>query len=203
MGIQSKLHVIKSLDSLLYYHFVYIYFLDASLLLLIFRVFLQLPLLSSRALPRTLRTATGVVTAELGICILIHGLSEPGQPGILIDFVGNVTHASILRLIWLDLMIYGLQMIRIFMTFNLSLQNDLVATTVPVPPALVPALGAETLTLMLPSSNSSRNREEQQDDRDPFYRTDDMVMEIELKSSLQSIMQPTPQEQDPVDRLPV
>lgn len=42
MGIQSKLHVIKSLDSLLYYHFVYIYFLDASLLLLIFRVFLQL-----------------------------------------------------------------------------------------------------------------------------------------------------------------
>lgn len=180
-------------------------------------------MLSSRALPRTLRTATGVVTAELGICILIHGLSEPGQPGILIDFVGNckyegmaqrqqqltwhvsiVNHASILRLIWLDLVIYGLQMIRIFMTFNLSLQNDLVATTVPVPPALVPALGAETLTLMLPSS-TSRNREEQQqqDDRDPFYRTDDMVMEIEFKSSLQSIMQPTPQEQDPIDRLPV
>lgn len=90
------------------------------------------------------------------------------------------------------------------MTFNLSLQNDLVATTVPVPPALIPALGAETLTLMLPSS-TSRNREEQQqqDDRDPFYRTDDMVMEIEFKSSLQSIMQPTPQEQDPIDRLPV
>lgn len=59
MGIQSKLHVIKSLDSLLYYHFVYTYFLDASLLLLIFRVFLQLVIMQKVALAKAILSLMG------------------------------------------------------------------------------------------------------------------------------------------------
>ncbi|KAI9494673.1 hypothetical protein BDB00DRAFT_817804 [Zychaea mexicana] len=197
MSIHGKLDVIQSLDSLLYCHFVYTYFLDASLLVLIFRIFLQLPLLSPRAHSRTLRTATGVATAELGICILIHATTEPGQPGILIDFVGNQYHSSSLRVIMLDMIIYILQVIRIFITSSLSSQlpENGTVTTLPVPAPLVSALGAESLTLMLPSTIPN------DDEEDPFYRND-LVVDVGLRTSLDSVLRSSPRE-DAVDRLPV
>ncbi|CEP14858.1 hypothetical protein [Parasitella parasitica] len=46
-------------------------------------------LLSPRALTRSLRTALAIVTAGWLICILMHITAEPGQPGIIIDFIGN------------------------------------------------------------------------------------------------------------------
>ncbi|KAI8138938.1 hypothetical protein BJV82DRAFT_628482 [Fennellomyces sp. T-0311] len=224
MSIHGKLDVIHSLDSLLYCHFVYTYFLDASLLVLIFRIFLQLPLLSplltSRANRRTLRTATGVATAELGICILIHATTEPGQPGILIDFVGNRKrtsaicidekltvqdepdtveyHSSSLRVIMLDLIIYVLQVIRIFIMSTLHVPDNGTVTTLPVPAPLISALGAESLTLMLPSAIPTSSDEE----GDPFYRNE-LVVDVGLRASLNSVLQSPPREEDPIDRLPV
>lgn len=42
MSPHGKLDILRSLDYLLYCHYVYSYFLDASLLVLLFRIFLQL-----------------------------------------------------------------------------------------------------------------------------------------------------------------
>ncbi|KAI7853575.1 hypothetical protein BDC45DRAFT_510581 [Circinella umbellata] len=205
MSIHGKLDVIQSLDSLLYCHFVYTYFLDASLLVLFFRIFLQLPLLSPRAHARTLRTATGVATAELGICFLIHATSEPGQPGILIDFVGNQYHSSPLRVIMLDLIIYVLQVVRIFITSSLSSQlpENGTVTTLPVPAPLVSALGAESLTLMLPSTIPNNNNNDDNDNEDPFYQHD-LVVDIGLRTSIDNVLHSSSTRQDdPIDQLPV
>lgn len=46
-------------------------------------------LLSPRALSRSLRTALAIVTAGWLICFLMHLSTESGEPGIIIDFIGN------------------------------------------------------------------------------------------------------------------
>lgn len=46
-------------------------------------------LLSPRALTRSLRTALAIVTAGWLICFIMHLSTEPGEPGIIIDFIGN------------------------------------------------------------------------------------------------------------------
>lgn len=112
MSSNGKRDVLRSLDYLLYCHIAYTYFLDTSLLVLFFRILLQLvrdhrllatrikkalnffpftkkQLLSPRALTRSLRTALAIVTAGWLVGLLMHLATEPGEPGIIIDFIGN------------------------------------------------------------------------------------------------------------------
>ncbi|ORY97263.1 hypothetical protein BCR43DRAFT_489492 [Syncephalastrum racemosum] len=209
MNIHGKQDVIRSLDALLYCYFVYNYFLDASLLIFFSRIFLQLQMLAPQALARSLRTALGMVTTGLGLCVLMHATSEPGQPGLLIDFVGNHNKPSHMRVILLDLIIYVLQVIRIFATTHLSsqLQNGAFATTLLMPPSLAAALGADRVPLAIPRRQARNNNSPaSNDDGDAsydngFHLTEDLVFDIGFRSSIRNVLDPV--HEDEVDRLPV
>ncbi|KAI8988624.1 hypothetical protein BDF20DRAFT_814754 [Mycotypha africana] len=152
MSSNGKREIIRSLDHLLYCQFVYNYFLDSSLL----------QLLSPKALTRSIRTAFFIVTAGWLVVIILHVTSEPGQPGIIIDFIGNLKPPTITRLLLLDCVIYLFQIMRVLITSSLSSQlltNGTAVATLQVPPALAAALGTENLTLMLPPSNDTRINE--------------------------------------------
>ncbi|KAI9317599.1 hypothetical protein BX666DRAFT_2026876 [Dichotomocladium elegans] len=202
MGAHGKTDVIRSLDSLIYCHIAYSYFLNASLVALLLRAFLQLasnrPLLSTSTPNQMLQTAIMMTTLGFLICLLIHSTSIPGQPGLLIDFVGNQNHASILRVIFVDVIIYGLQVVRILATSN----DANAAMTLPQP--LVSALHATNLGFVLPpapgtTQPASTTAHEEQD---LFYNRE-LVMDIELRSSLQHILSQRAAQPDLVDRLPV
>ena len=106
----------------------------------------------------------------------------------------------------LDLIIYVLQVIRIFITSSLSSQlpENGTVTTLPVPAPLVSALGAESLTLMLPSTRPNNNNNNEDDNEDPFYRHD-LVVDIGLRTSIDNVLRSssTTRQDDPIDRLPV
>ncbi|KAL0074757.1 hypothetical protein F4703DRAFT_1890812 [Phycomyces blakesleeanus] len=203
MSIPAKRDVLRSLDYLLYCHFVYLYFLDASLFLFCIRMFLQL-LLSPRSFARSLRTALGIVTAGYLGCLLMHLTFEPGQPGILIDFIGNQQLPTTMRLITLDSVVYIGQIIRIFISSSLSqtLVNSSIATTLAVPPALVPALGSDRITLMLPSE-----RTQNEENCDDLFYHPGLVVDISLRSSVRNVMYADMEDphtaRDGSDRLPV
>jgi hypothetical protein len=132
----------------------------------------------------------------------MHLTTEPGQPGIIIDFIGNrkvCNHhnkkdsllfieqiPSTLRLLVLDCVVYVLQIIRVLITSSLSsqlLQNGTVVTTLAVPPALAAALGSNSVTLMLPP------REESDDSNsDDLFYHNDLVVDIGLRTSIRNIM---------------
>ncbi|KAL0080943.1 hypothetical protein J3Q64DRAFT_1701468 [Phycomyces blakesleeanus] len=219
MSIPAKRDVLRSLDYLLYCHFVYLYFLDASLFLFCIRMFLQLvssqleqnssrpcsqQLLSPRSFARSLRTALGIVTAGYLGCLLMHLTFEPGQPGILIDFIGNQQLPTTMRLITLDSVVYIGQIIRIFISSSLSqtLVNSSIATTLAVPPALVPALGSDRITLMLPSE-----RTQNEENCDDLFYHPGLVVDISLRSSVRNVMYADMEDphtaRDGSDRLPV
>ncbi|KAI9019271.1 hypothetical protein CLU79DRAFT_720524 [Phycomyces nitens] len=204
MSIPAKRDVLRSLDYLLYCHFVYLYFLDASLFLFSVRMFLQLQLLSPRSFARSLRTALGIVTAGYLGSLLLHLTFEPGKPGILIDFIGNQQLPTTMRLTILDSVVYIGQIIRIFISSSLSqtLVNTAVATTLTVPPALVSEIGSDRITLMLPSERTYN--EENLDDL--FYHPG-LVADISLRSSVRNVMYADMEDshaaRDGSDRLPV
>ncbi|KAG2204853.1 hypothetical protein INT46_010981 [Mucor plumbeus] len=207
MSSNGKRDVLRSLDYLLYCHIAYTYFLDTSLLVLFFRILLQLQLLSPRALTRSLRTALAIVTAGWLICILMHITTEPGQPGIIIDFVGNQQIPTTFRLLFLDCIVYIFQIVRVLITSSLSSQlllNGTVVTTLSVPPALATALGAESVTLMLPPREDGDGDESTSDDL--FYH-DDLVVDIGLRTSIRNIMYADMEDpstaRDGSERLPV
>ncbi|KAI8370480.1 uncharacterized protein BYT42DRAFT_582582 [Radiomyces spectabilis] len=192
MSLHGKRDVIRSLDYLLYCYFTYTFLLDASLLILVFRVFCQLQLLSPRILTQSLRTALAIATMSLFVCLLHHCTSELGQPGILVDFIGNQHRPSYSRVILLDFVIYVFQTIRIFISSSLSSQlllNGTAITTVRMPPALATALGAESVTLMLPPSSSSSSSQGEDDEStdDPFYQHE-LVVDIGLRQTYRNIM---------------
>ncbi|KAI7892143.1 uncharacterized protein EV154DRAFT_505763 [Mucor mucedo] len=184
MSSNGKRDVLRSLDYLLYCHIAYTYFLDTSLLVLFFRILLQLQLLSPRALTRSLRTALAIVTAGWFVGLLMHLTTEPGEPGIIIDFIGNQQKVSTMRLVMLDFMVYGLQIIRVLITSSLSSQlllNGTVITTLSVPPSLAGTLG-DSVTLMLPPNGS-----EGEDSDDLFYHHE-LVVDIGFRNSIRHIM---------------
>ncbi|KAI8049116.1 uncharacterized protein B0P05DRAFT_563784 [Gilbertella persicaria] len=206
MSSNGKRDVLRSIDYLLYCHIAYTYFLDASVLVLLFRILLQLQLLSPRALNRSLRTALAIVTSGWLMCLLLHAITEPGEPGIIIDFIGNQQKPSIFRLFMLDCVVYILQIIRVLITSSLSSQlllNGTVVTTLTVPPALATALGAETVTLMLPPREGSNSEDSTED---LFYHHD-LVVDIGLRSSVRNIMYADMEDpstaRDGSERLPV
>ncbi|KAI9486932.1 MAG: hypothetical protein EXX96DRAFT_551197 [Benjaminiella poitrasii] len=186
MSTNGKRDVLRSLDYLLYCHITYTYFLDTSLLVLFFRILLQLQLLSPRALTRSSRTALIIVTIGWLICILMHLTTEPNQPGIIIDFIGNQQKPSTLRLIVLDCIIYFFQIIRVLITSSLSSQlllNSTIITTLAVPPTLAAALGTDSVTLMLPPQ-----QQENSEESDDLFYHHDLVVDIGLRASIRNIM---------------
>ncbi|KAI9275049.1 hypothetical protein EDC94DRAFT_591916 [Helicostylum pulchrum] len=143
-------------------------------------------LLSPRALTRSLRTALAIVTAGWLICFIMHLSTEPGEPGIIIDFIGNQHKASTLRLIMLDFVVYVLQIVRVLITSSLSSQlllNGTVVTTLTVPPSLASALG-DSVTLMLPP----REVGSEHGDSDDLFYYNDLVVDIGLRNSIRNVM---------------
>ncbi|KAI8367877.1 hypothetical protein EDC96DRAFT_506392 [Choanephora cucurbitarum] len=207
MSSNGKRDVLRSIDYLLCCHIAYSYFLDASLLVLFFHILLQLQLLSPRSLNRTLRTALAIVSVGWIVCLLLHATTEPGQAGIIIDFIGNQHKPSMFRLFMLDSTIYLLQIVRVLITSSLSSQlllNGTVVTTITVPPGLATALGAESVTLMLPPREGSDGDGSNTDDL--FYHNE-LVVDIELRNSIRNIMYAEMEDpstaRDGSERLPV
>ncbi|KAI8643419.1 hypothetical protein BD408DRAFT_342377 [Parasitella parasitica] len=198
MNSNGKRDVLRSLDYILYCHIAYTYFLDTSLL----------QLLSPRALTRSLRTALAIVTAGWLICILMHITTEPGQPGIIIDFIGIQEKPSTFRLLMLDCVVFILQIVRVLITSSLSshlLLNGTVVTTLSVPRGLATALGAERVTLMLPPREDSSSGDESASE-DLFYHGD-LVVDIGLRTSIRNVMYADMEDpstaRDGSERLPV
>ncbi|KAI8993522.1 hypothetical protein BDB01DRAFT_776573 [Pilobolus umbonatus] len=188
MSSNGKRDILRSLDYLLYCYIVYTYFLDASLLVLFFRVLIQAQLLSPRVLTRSLRTALAIVTAGWLICLLMHLTTEPGKPGIIIDFIGNQYPPTITRLLCIDTTIYALQIVRVLVTSSLSSQlllNGTVVTTLAVPPTLAAALGAESVSLMLPPREGADSEDSTSED---LFYYNDLVVDIGLRASIRNIM---------------
>lgn len=116
---------------------------------------------------------------------------------------------SHMRVILLDLIIYVLQVVRIFATTHLSsqLQNGAFASTLLMPPSLAAALGADRLPLATPRRQARNNNASSQDNGGDasndsgFYLTDDLVFDIGFRSSIRNVLDPV--HEDEVDRLPV
>ncbi|KAG2184138.1 hypothetical protein INT44_009153 [Umbelopsis vinacea] len=175
MGLYAKRDVIRSLDFLLYCQFAYIYLLDASLLVLLFRILIQL-FLSPRSIARTLRTALGIALGGFVLCLLLHATSEPAQYGLLIDFVGRVYKPSKLRLIVLDFIILCFQVILIFTSSSLtSALLQRVTTT---------AAAANDTS----SSNHERIEEESAEIQEPPIGYEhELVVDVNLRASIRNV----------------
>ncbi|KAI8878238.1 hypothetical protein K501DRAFT_196325 [Backusella circina FSU 941] len=175
MNSNGKRDVLGSLDYLLYCDIAYTYFLDSS--------FLQL--LSPRSYTRPLRMSLALVFTSFVLCMLLHLLSEPGQPGIIIDFIGNHHKPTKTRILLLDLTIFVFQVVRVLIASSLSSQlllNGSVVHTVNVPGALVNALGTDRLTLMLPPLAGDHEEVD-----DLFYQND-LVVDVGVGTSIRNIM---------------
>lgn len=143
----------------------------------------------------------------------MHLLTEPGQPGIVIDFIGNRTFPSTnsllhpntdssffeiertpstLRLVMLDFIVYLFQIVRVLITSSLSSQlllNGTVITTLAVPPALASAIGAESVTLMLPPrEGGGSSADGGEDTSDDLFYHNDLVVDIGLSTSIRNVM---------------
>ncbi|OAD08932.1 hypothetical protein MUCCIDRAFT_155055 [Mucor lusitanicus CBS 277.49] len=136
----------------------------------------------------------------------MHITTEPGQPGIIIDFIGNQQPPSTFRLLCLDCIVYILQVVRVLITSSLSSQlllNGTVVTTLSVPPALATALGAESVTLMLPPREDGGD----ESTSDDLFYHDDLVVDIGLRTSIRNIMYADMEDlstaRDGSERLPV
>ncbi|CAO3668547.1 unnamed protein product [Rhizopus microsporus] len=167
----------------------YSYLLDKSLLVLLFRLLLQLQLLSPKALTRSIRTALFIVISGWLICVLLHLAIDPGQPGIIIDFIDNQQIPSTFRLLMLDFVVLLLQTVRALVTSSLSSQlllHGTVVTTLPVPPAIATAFGADTVTVMLPSRD--RRLGDGSDTTEELLYHNDLVVDIGLRSCIRNIM---------------
>ncbi|KAH8548483.1 hypothetical protein BGW37DRAFT_506290 [Umbelopsis sp. PMI_123] len=180
MGLYAKRDVIRSLDFLLYCQFAYMYLLDASLLVLLFRILMQL-FLSPRSIARTLRTALGIALGGFILCMLLHATSEPAQYGLLIDFIGRVHMPSKLRLILLDFIILCFQVILIFTSSSLTsalLQRATTNTT-----------NAANTANDTNSSNHERIEEEAVDSQDPPIGYEhELVVEVNLRASIRNVL---------------
>ncbi|CEG68531.1 hypothetical protein RMATCC62417_04775 [Rhizopus microsporus] len=189
MSTNGKRDVLRSIDYLLYCHMAYSYLLDKSLLVLLFRLLLQLQLLSPKALTRSIRTALLIVISGWLICVLLHLAIDPGQPGIIIDFIDNQQIPSTFRLLMLDFVVLLLQTVRALVTSSLSSQlllHGTVVTTLPVPPAIATAFGADTITVMLPSRD--RRLGDGSDTTEELLYHNDLVVDIGLRSCIRNIM---------------
>lgn len=96
---------------------------------------------------------------------------------------------------------------RVLITSSLSSQlllNGTVVTTLSVPPALATALGAESVTLMLPPREDGGGDESTSDD---LFYYDDLVVDIGLRTSVRNIMYADMEDpstaRDGSERLPV
>ncbi|KAI9281176.1 hypothetical protein BY458DRAFT_499806 [Sporodiniella umbellata] len=190
MSANGKRDVLRSIDYLIFCHMAYNYLLDKSLLVLLFRLLLQLQLLSPKALTRSMRTALVIVASGWIICMLLHLAIDPGQPGIIIDFIDNQQTPSTFRLLLLDVVILILQTARVLVTSSLSSQlllHGTVVTTLPVPPALATAFGADTVTLMLPSRDRRANEEDSNGAEELLYHNE-LVVDIGLRSCFRNVM---------------
>ncbi|CAO3628321.1 unnamed protein product [Mucor hiemalis] len=89
----------------------------------------------------------------------------------------------------LDFIVYLLQIVRVSIASSLSSQlllNGTVITTLSVPPALATALGADSVTLMLPPREGVTDNDDSTSD-DLFYHGD-LVVDIGLRNSVRNIM---------------
>lgn len=95
---------------------------------------------------------------------------------------------------------------RVLITSSLSSQlllNGTVVTTLSVPPALATALGAESVTLMLPPREDGGD----ESTSDDLFYHDDLVVDIGLRTSIRNIMYADMEDpstaRDGSERLPV
>jgi Fungal domain of unknown function (DUF1746) len=116
--------VLRSLDALVYIELSALYYLDCAFGLFILRTLVQLFLLSARPpglpSPRT-RSALGALVGSNLFCILLHLVNPRPEAGeashfylhgsILIDFVGQLGPTSKWRLLGMDVLVLGLQVI--------------------------------------------------------------------------------------------
>ncbi|ORZ04256.1 hypothetical protein BCR42DRAFT_429346 [Absidia repens] len=120
---RGKRDILQSLDYLLYCHIAYLYFLDASFLLLFFRLFLQMHLLSATMFYRVLHVPFIIVIFVFFLSTCIHLVSVFGQSGIIIDFIGSEYPPNIMRLCLLDTFILLCQLLRLYIAQQLSIHS--------------------------------------------------------------------------------
>ncbi|KAK6342726.1 hypothetical protein TWF718_008116 [Orbilia javanica] len=120
-------HMLRNLDIVTYCHFSYLYFLDISFIRFLIRAIVQINLFAQRPPnipePQLTQKRAAVVSifGSTLICFLFHLFSEPASGseatggylhgGMIIDFVGQEGPTSRFRLIFLDLIIFTLQLI--------------------------------------------------------------------------------------------
>ncbi|RPA81398.1 DUF1746-domain-containing protein [Ascobolus immersus RN42] len=126
--------LLRNLDALVYAHLSYLYYLDNSLLLFLFRgSMVQLSFLTPK--PAVLppvplhRLVLISIIGSAALCFLIHTLSDAPSAGeasggylhggILIDFIGQATPISRVRLALLDTFVMFLQLIMLSTTLSL------------------------------------------------------------------------------------
>lgn len=109
----------------------------------------------------------------------------------------------------LDFIVYIFQIVRVLITSSLSSQlllHGTVITTLAVPPALASAIGAESVTLMLPPREEVSGDGDDSTSDDLFYHND-LVVDIGLNTSIRNVMYADMEDQstarDGSERLPV
>lgn len=90
----------------------------------------------------------------------------------------------------LDFVVLLLQTVRALVTSSLSSQlllHGTVVTTLPVPPAIATAFGADTVTVMLPSRDRRLGGDGSDTTEELLYHND-LVVDIGLRSCIRNIM---------------
>ncbi|KAI8099252.1 uncharacterized protein BX664DRAFT_17302 [Halteromyces radiatus] len=202
--LRGKRDILQSLDYLLYCYIAYLYFLDASFILLLFRLFLQVQLLSSGVFHKLLHVPLIITVVVYILSTCFHLFSTLGQTGIIIDFVGNHYLPNVTRLCLLDILIFTCQVIRLYVANDLASHtlyhgigslyvNDghdqhqqnrfIVTSNIASPPPLRSSASSTETTI---SSNiggynrSNNSRQNSQDHREEIERHDDTIPTTQL-----------------------
>ncbi|KAI8071579.1 hypothetical protein BC940DRAFT_293196 [Gongronella butleri] len=201
-AMRGKRHILQSIDYVLYCYITYMYFLDGSFLFLIMRLFLQLQLLSSSSLyHRSLHASMLICSLICGLSLIYHAVSLPGQPGIIIDFIGNYAAPSRRQLCLLDITLLMFQFLRTCVLYQIT--NDIVRSSpasdreaalmmIRIPPVLASALGQRTpFGLMIPQQQRAQGAPDTNStntsSQDEFFFENDLVLDISALDFVQLI----------------
>ncbi|KAK9479887.1 hypothetical protein V1514DRAFT_303521 [Lipomyces japonicus] len=130
-------HLVRSLDIMSYSHLLYIYFMDVSLMRLLLRSVIQLNYLTPKpfSLPQTAKSKiiTMIVLGSNLYCFIVHLFgSLPASReasggylhgGLTIEFIGQQTTTSRLKLLFSDIIVVLLQITIFQTTLNIQ-END-------------------------------------------------------------------------------
>ncbi|ORX56744.1 hypothetical protein DM01DRAFT_1334305 [Hesseltinella vesiculosa] len=192
--MRGQRHILQSLDYVLYCFIVYIYFLDGSFLLLVLRMFLQLQLLSSSSqFHRSFHASLFICCFVYLMVLIYHLLSQPGQPGIIIDFIGHLTAPTKTQLCLLDTLLLALQVLRACILYQIteailqpsSQNSDSSMMMIRIPPVLASALGQRApFGLMIPQQRTHVPSDETGASNDGLFYQNDVVLDISVSDVL-------------------